>query len=391
MGDGSGDDASRRARLRRLRRLIDETVAALDPAARVAAALAAIDRGGRPAVGLAIGKAAIAMARGMGPIGRGLVIAPVAGEVPAGWTLMLGSHPRPDARSVAAGQAALELVAGIDPGEVLLALISGGASSLAALPAIGETLASKRAAVDAAMARGEPIAVLNALRAARSRIKGGRLAQACAAPVVTLVASDVVGDDPAIVGSGPTVGAWTARIAGGCAIDALPVVDGRRDAVRVIAGVRELASTAAAILGDARVAPVPLTGDVDEVAAAMIAAARAPGAWVASGEATIALGDHPGRGGRAQHTALLVARALAGVPGWSALCVGSDGVDGTGPAAGAIVDGATWGALAAAGIDGDRALAARDSGTALAAIGAAIVTGPTGINHADLMVVLVDR
>ncbi len=116
--------------------------------------------------------------------------------------------------------------------------------------------------------------------------------------------------------------------------------------------------------------------------------ARRACAWIASGEATIAVGEAPGQGGRAQHTALLVARALAGAPGWACLCVGSDGVDGTGPAAGAIVDGDTWAALAAAGIDGDRALAARDSGTALAAIDAAVVTGPTGVNHADLMVVL---
>lgn len=385
------DAIDRRARLRRL---VDETVAAMDPARRVAQALAAIDLGRRAAVGIAVGKAARAMARGARGIGRGLVIAPGPGAVPPGWELMVASHPRPDERSERAGRAALAWAAAIDPGAVMIALISGGASALAAVPAPGETLASKRAAVDAAMARGLPIAALNALRTRLSAIKGGQLARTCPAPVVTLVASDVVGDEPAIVGSGPTVGAWTTRLdRGPIAIDELPIVDGRRDAVIVVAGVGELARTVAAILArEAPVvcAPAPLVGDVAEVAARLTAIARdgGHGAWVASGEATIAVGLAPGQGGRAQHTALLVARALAGAPGWACLCVGSDGVDGTGPAAGAIVDGDTWAALAAAGIDGDRALAARDSGTALAAIGAAVVTGPTGVNHADLVVVV---
>jgi hydroxypyruvate reductase len=374
----------------RLRRLVDDVVVALAPAGRVADALARIDLGGRRPIGLAIGKAACAMACGAPGIGRGLVIAPARGPVPAGWAVVIGAHPRPDERSARAGQAALTLAATVPATEVLIALVSGGASALAAVPAAGTTLAEKRAAVDAAIAAGAPIAAVNAIRAARSAIKGGRLARACPAPVVTLVASDVVGDDPEIVGSGPTVGPWTTRLgAAPVALDALPIVDGRRDAVAVIAGVADLARTGAAQLGPgARAHSAPLVGDVAEVAAliAGVVRAGAPGGWVASGEATIALGAAPGQGGRAQHTALLVARALAGVPGWACLCVGSDGRDGTGPAAGAIVDGATWGAIGAA--DGAAALAGCDSGRVLAAVGATVVTGATGINHADLTVVI---
>ncbi|MCB9575237.1 MAG: hydroxypyruvate reductase, partial [Kofleriaceae bacterium] len=105
-----------------------------------------------------------------------------------------------------------------------------------------------------------------------------------------------------------------------------------------------------------------------------------------SGETTVRLPARPGRGGRARQLALSVARRLAGRSGWTLLVAGSDGVDGSDDAAGAIVDGATWAELAVAGVDGDAALAACDAGTALAAVGAAVVTGPTGVNHADLLV-----
>ena len=262
------------------------------------------------------------------------------------------------------------------------------------------TLAELAARVGAAMAAGRPIAELNRLRGALSAIKGGRLAAACPAPV----------DHAGRVGRGrrrPGGGRqrarrWgraTRRIAPGAAIavapgpGAGPGGDRPRDAACVVAGVADLAAAAvdaAAAAGlDAGVLAADVTGDVADVAARLAAAARAPGPalWVAAGEPTVALPPAPGQGGRAAQLGLLVARALAGAPGWTLLVAGSDGVDGTGPAAGAVVDGATWAALAAAGIDGDRALAACDAGAALAGIGAAVVTGPTGVNHCDLMLV----
>ena len=101
----------------------------------------------------------------------------------------------------------------------------------------------------------------------------------------------------------------------------------------------------------------------------------------------MALGPSPGRGGRARHLALLLARALSGDPRRVALVASSDGVDGTGPDAGAIIDGTTWARIIAAGIDPAQALIGRDTGTALTAIRAAFGDGPTGVNHADLVMV----
>jgi glycerate 2-kinase len=367
-----------------LRAIFTDAVAALDPETRVRAALAGEAWPGEVVVA-AVGKAAIAMARGAVGVGtRGLVVAPpgvAADGVP--WSVVRASHPVPDASSEAAGRALLALTASVPADGTLLALISGGASALAAVPREGLTLADKVAATSAAMASGMPIGELNALRTSLSAIKGGRLAQACPARVVTLVASDVVGDDVGAVGSGPTV-------VPEAVIEALPQAlreARRRDRVRCIAGVADLAAAALAV------APVParlwtgaLTGDVADVARRAVEQLDAgPGLIVASGEPTLRLPPRPGQGGRARHLALLLARALAGRTGVTCLVAGSDGVDGTGPAAGAVVDGATWARLAAAGIDGDAALAACDSGPALAAIGAEVITGPTGVNHADLL------
>jgi len=249
------------------------------------------------------------------------------------------------------------------------------------------------------------------------------------------VASDVVGDDVAVVGAGPTVGPWSfdslaqdepadtealheadmevllqARAARAADILAarlgeIPpavraVLDApragghlsprRRDRVRCIAGVADLARAAAAAASTrgipARIWAGDLAGDVADVARRAVEALdTSAGLLVASGETTLRLPERPGQGGRARHLALLLAKALAGRAGVTCLVAGSDGVDGTGPAAGAVVDGTTWARIAAAGLDGDAALAACDSGRVLAAIGADVTTGPTGVNHADLL------
>lgn len=351
-------------------------VTACDPRAAVAAAL--VTPPDRPVRLCAIGKAAVAMAAGAvdawGPaIVEGLVVHPDGVSAPstlARLDVRAAAHPAPDARSEAAGRAALALAARVGADEELLVLMSGGASALAAVPAPGLTLAAKRAEVAALSRAGAPIAALNAARAARSAIKGGRLAAACPGRVRTLVVSDVPGDDPAIVGSGPTV----------------PGRPG--DVLEVIAGLGRLrdAAAAAARARGAAVATeaAPLEGDVATVAARVLAeaAALAPGGWwIAGGEWTVALGPRVGRGGRASELALRVARALVGD---AVVLVGaSDGRDGTGPDAGAIVDAGTWAAL----VDGERALADHDSGAALAAIGAALPGGATGVNHADLVIV----
>ena len=369
-------------------------VAACDPGPAVAAAMAepavAAARAGRRVWIAAVGKAAVAMAagavqalaaEGVRPAG-GLVIVPDgvpaddAMLAAASLTLRRAAHPEPDERSLVAGYELMALARSCGADEILLVLVSGGASSLASVPAPGLTLEDKRTRIRALAAGGAAISTLNQARRRMSAIKGGRLALACPGPVVTLVVSDVPGDDPSVVGSGPTV----------------PGRPG--DVVRVIAGLGRLrreAVVAARARGlSARIDDDDLVGDVDEVAARVLAATAElpPGAvWIAGGEWTVTLGEAPGQGGRARHLALLLARELAGDPRRIALVASSDGVDGTGPAAGAIVDGASWARLAAGGIDGAQALAARDAGTALAAIDAAIGGGPTGVNHADLVLV----
>ena len=399
--------------------VIREAIAACDPARRVRAALGAR----RPTIGLAIGKAALAMARGAGAVGRGLAIAPEAGAVPAGWRVLVSAHPEPDERSTAAGQAALELVTSATERDLVLALISGGASALVELPRI--PLPALRDLIRALMLAGAPIAELNTVRSALSTIKGGQLALACAAPIVTFAVSDVIGDDLEVIGSGPTIGPWTATpgiptevgaehearrqraiailTAHGLAIPRTlehpvrPRIVTREDHAAVIAPMRSFAEAAVAALARrglaVELASVPLADPVAAVAEQLAARAAASEGTVLVGwgEPTLRVPDAHGEGGRAQQLALQLARRLAGSPR-CALVVGSDGIDGPPPAtrpapAGAFVDGGTWDAIVATGLDPFAALGRCDAGTVLAAVGSLVVTGATGINHADLVIV----
>ncbi|MEO7092686.1 MAG: glycerate-2-kinase family protein, partial [Polyangiales bacterium] len=184
-----------------------EAVAACDPAARVLAALADVPAGDRR-LGIAIGKAALAMARGAGPVAHGVAIAPAddGAALPAGWRVILAPHPAPDQRSVDAGEAAWRIAdREARAGDVVLVLISGGASALVEAPRDGVTLDVLRTTVAALMAAGAPIAELNVVRSALSRIKAGGLIAHCPTRVVTLAISDVIGDDLATIGSGPTI------------------------------------------------------------------------------------------------------------------------------------------------------------------------------------------
>lgn len=348
--------------------LFQGAVRACDPARRVAEALQRAPVG-PPIIGLAAGKAALAMARGVGPVARGLIVTPAldGAGVPPGWRTEVASHPVPDASSVAAGMAALALIESAGEPDTVLALISGGASALLEVPAPGVTLAELVARTRELAASGAPIQELNALRTRLSAIKGGKLAARSGVPVVTLVVSDVVGDDPHVIGSGPTV------------------VDGERvDVVAPMALFGKQMQEALVVRGiDARRGAAPIAGDVASVADALV---REEGIYVAWGEPTIALPSDPGVGGRAQQLALELAQRLRGTRR-SAFVAGTDGIDGATTAAGAYVDGATWDAIASAGIAPEAALARCDAGTALAAVGATVVTGPTGINHADVVLI----
>ena len=324
-------------------------VTACDPTVRVAAVAP------RAEVGIAIGKAALAMARGAKGE-RGIIVSPVDGHVP-GWTTIVSSHPFPDARSVEAGRAVRALVESAD--DSILALISGGASSLIEEPLI--PLDDFVARVRAAMNAGATIHELNALRTSLSGIKGGKLVASCKARVTTLVASDVFGDALDVVGSGPTV-----RSRPG-------------DVTELVLPMRAFAEAMRDVL-KLPLVDAPYTCRVEVVASVLV------GPCIAWGEPTLDIPDDHGEGGRAQQLALELARR-----GRTALVIGTDGIDGPPPAnrpapAGAMVDAATWDAIRAAGIDPERALARRDAGTALAAVGALVVTGPTGVNHADVCV-----
>lgn len=435
--------AHRHARRARLLAIFRDTLDDLNPTTRVADALADIEYTAPQSVVIAVGKAAPAMFAGARRYldaralshRHGVVIAPAAlvhqldGQLGAA-TVIGSAHPVPDQRSVDAARAALDAIRRAPPDARVLALISGGGSALMARPLTGLSLADKVAVTRALAEQGAAIEQLNVVRKHLSAIKGGKLALASPVPVTTLVSSDVVGDDLAMVASGPTLpdlstaAEATAILDRFCATRSLPPAaldalaraadrdvstlsassSGRRadDRAKLVAGTRALLSSAVAACArarlDAQILAASIAGDVADTARLLARGVRqlsaradpTPLCLVAGGEPTIRLPRHRGVGGRAHHVALLLARDLAGVDGVSALCVGSDGMDGDTAAAGAIVDGSSWRELASVGVDGDRALRTCDAGRALAAIDASVVTGPTGVNHADLFVLLTE-
>lgn len=354
-------------------------IARCDPERRVRERVQRMAVRGDAIYGLAIGKAAQAMARGAGPVTRGVCVTHALDgkPLPEGWYAIESSHPVPDARSLTAGDAVCDLVATAGPTDRVLALISGGASSLVERPVAGLSLDQFVAEIQAIAASGATIQVLNAARTERSQLKGGKLADGCAAPITTLVASDVVDDDPYVIGSGPTCS--RRRPEDRCDI-VLPI---RQFAIAFGDALRRV-NTRFETLWD------PLTSSI-HAAVATLRATNGAVPVIAWGEPTIALPADHGEGGRAQHFALELARELRG-SARIAFVIGSDGMDGPAPRArpapaGAYVDGTTWGAIETAGIDPRRALERCDAGSALAAAGALVVTGPTGINHGDLVFV----
>ncbi|HSZ83204.1 MAG TPA: DUF4147 domain-containing protein, partial [Polyangia bacterium] len=336
----------------------------------------------------------------------------------------------PTARSVAAGEAALAFVRALAPTDRLLVLLSGGASSLMCAPAPGLTLDDKRATTGAVMRGGASIGMLNAVRKHLSAIKGGRLALESRAPVTVLAISDVIGGEPATIGSGPfspdpttfadalasvaQTGAFIPDVARAHlergASGALPETpkpgDPRLGHVTwtAVAGPERVpaeALRAAEARGlRAGVLSHDAEDDVDALAAAYLERAHheagAGGAarvLYGNGEPTIKVGDGAGKGGRSTHLALAVARGLATLPAAlqrriAFLAAGTDDRDGDTPVSGGLVDGTTWARIRAAGLDPQRALERWDSYTALAAVGDT-VTGPGTSNVLDLHLLVV--
>lgn len=359
-----------------------EAVGSIDLSARVARALRRLDPPlPRRAILVAAGKSAPAMAAGalevIEPAAPPLVVTVAGTPVALPVEQRIAGHPVPDEASVAAAEDALALARSASARVPFVFLVSGGASALLCAPRRGLSLAGKRRLVRALVVSGLPIEEINARRGALSRIKDGRLAAASprGARVVTLVASDVLADDDlAVVGSGPTTG-WHAP---------------RVEAVRV-AGPEDLARAAAraARRVGLEVRRLPIASGPVQALAERYGAVEAPGLHVAVGEPTIVVPRGAGGvGGRSQHLAMLVARAIEGRR-VAFLAAGSDGIDGATSAAGAVIDGSTWRAARRRG--GAAALAAFDSGGLAARLGASVVTGPTGLNLLDLHLLWVIR
>lgn len=344
---------------------------------------------------------------------RGLDEAPLPGfeSFPAG-------HPVPDEVSVAAAEAALALAGSLASSDRLLLLLSGGGSALMCLPPPGVSLADKQALTRGLLARGATIAEINCVRKHLSRIKGGRLAAACAAPVTTLAISDVPGDDPALIASGPalpdpttleqardllarqaieTPPSITAALGDpsnetpvalpGCAVDRTVIVARAATALRAAAGRCRSLGIEPVLLGDDLQGEARALGTAHARAARELAADGAPRCLLSGGETTTRLAPNPGRGGRNTEYALALARGLEGDPRIWALAADTDGIDGHGGHAGALVDPGT---LHCAGLDAEDYLRRSDSATLFETANGLLVTGPTGTNVNDFRAILVN-
>jgi glycerate 2-kinase len=362
-----------------LRDLYRAALAGVDPKRSTADALmppavAGFLASGRRLGIFAVGKAAAGMLEGAPRADSALAILPRGYPPPRrrGVEVLFAAHPFPDRSSERAARRALAFFRSFSDEDVILCLLSGGASSLLCLPRPGITLAGKRAAVARAMASGASIVELNRLRKRLSAVKGGKLGRATRARLATLVLSDVPGDDPAIVGSGPTV-------------------RGRRgDLVAVVASNRTgLLAAAEQARGRGmkpRFVARRLEGEAREAGRRFARVARqlAPGAvLLAGGETTVTLSTRPGKGGRSLELALAAAVELDGHPEVALLAAGSDGIDGSSRAAGAFADGTTLDRARERGLDPHEALRRHDTERFFAELGDLFVTGPTGTNVCD--------
>src|SRR3569623_660829 len=363
---------------------------------------------------VAIGKAAAPMLEGAQTVlGQALRAAllitksghatPTAARIP-GVTLIEAGHPLPDQSSLHAGAALLDFIAATPPHAPLLFLLSGGTSSLVEVLPEGVSLTELRRANGWLLGSGLDILAVNAVRKDLSCIMGGRLASRLGGRrAVLLLISDVAGDDPAAIGSGLLLANKEKRVE----VDAvvpdwlrpllakappLAPVGPTAVATHIIATLdHALAAAASAAQGLGYAVhrhADRLCGDAAtqgrRLAAELVNGRAGIHLW--GGETTVALPDHPGRGGRNQQLALAAALALAGHDKVYLLAAGSDGSDGPGGDAGALVDGATVARGAAAGWAAADCLQRADAGSFLEASGDLIRTGPTGTNVTDLAI-----
>jgi hydroxypyruvate reductase len=407
--------------------LFTAAVRAADPRAALQRALPARPKGRTVVIGAGKGAAQLAAAFEAlwdGPL-EGVVVTRYGYAAPCQRIRVLeAAHPVPDAAGLAASEALLQAVDGLTPDDLVVALVCGGGSALLPAPPDGLTLADEAALNRALLASGAPIGVMNAIRKQASRIKGGRLALAAhPARVVSLIVSDVPGDDPAQVASGPTVPdavtraearamaeAWhielppaiAARLAGkeGLAPDpADPRFAGNE--VKLIASAR-LSLEAAAAEAEARGVPAAILSDAIEGEARDVGRVHAalarevalrnrpftrPVVLLSGGETTVTLKGQ-GRGGRNSEFLLALALAAEGL-GLAALAADTDGIDGSEDNAGAFADGDSMARLRALGADPAAMLAANDAWGAFDRLGDLFVPGPTGTNVNDFRAIVI--
>ncbi|MEO8529586.1 MAG: glycerate kinase [Deltaproteobacteria bacterium] len=407
-----------------LTRLFEAAVAAADPRGGISAHLPQRPRGRVVVIGAGKGSAQMAQAFEAlwdGPL-EGLVVTRYGYAVSCKRIKVVeAAHPVPDLAGLKAAQDVIALVSSCGPDDLIVALMSGGGSALLPAPSEGLSLDDEVALNTALLASGAPISVMNAIRGQISRVKAGRLAGfAPHTPIWNLVVSDVPGDDPAQVASGPTVPSHTSRAEAlalirdwridlreslmtwlATAPDVPTLQDEGRITTHVIASARLSLEAAARAAKDEGIAAVILSDqiegearDVALVHGAIVAEVatrnrpfRAPVVILSGGETTVTL-RAKGRGGRNSEFALALALAAEGVD-FTALLADTDGIDGSEDNAGAFVDGTTAARLRAIGFDPRTALMGNDSYSAFAALGDLFVTGPTGTNVNDFRAVLV--
>lgn len=409
--------------------LFDAAVKAADPLNGIRKHLPQPPANGRTVV-VGAGKGAAQMAAALetvwnGPALSGVVVTRYGyGCETKTIEIIEAAHPVPDEAGLAASRRLMEAVSGLGEGDLVIALVCGGGSALLPSPPEGLTLQDEIALNEALLASGAPISAMNVVRKHVSTIKGGRLAAATKARVVSLIVSDIPGDNPAFVASGPTVPDSSTRK------EALAIIEQYRmdlpasiishlnsseaDAPRpedprfaknechIIASAGVSLEAAAALARtrgvDAHILSDSIEGEARDVALVHAAIAREvslkdrpftkPTVLLSGGETTVTLRSKGGKGGRNGEFALSFALAIGGTE-VVALAADTDGIDGSENNAGAFVDGTTAQRLLRAGLDGRALLERNDSYSGFAAIGDLFETGPTGTNVNDFRAILI--
>jgi hydroxypyruvate reductase len=414
-----------------LRGLFDEAVAAVSAERCVPGAIADAPINGRTLL-LAVGKAAAAMASIASAQVKGATFGLVVTRhghsgpphvLPEGFEVIEAGHPVPDAESLEAARRALDLAGELGRGDRLLMLVSGGGSALLTLPVPGVTLADKQVVTQALLRSGATIGEINSVRKHLSLIKGGRLAVAAApAQVTTLIISDIPGDDPSFVASGPSVAdtttledareiiarygiavpaSVTAALADpanetppsdalGLAGSTVRVIAIARDALNAARRFAEAKGYKVMDLGDHLQAEARHLGAAHAALARRVAADGQKRVILSGGETTVRVTNPDGRGGRNLEYLLGLAIALDGAPRIHAIACDTDGIDGTEDNAGAIILPDTLARARALGLDAQAMLNANDAYRFFEALGDLVVTGPTRTNVNDLRAILIE-